>query len=441
MKLSEMEQGRESVGTAQGGSAGVTERINNPESVASPGSAGPVIGGANGTGRWIEWSLWTGAVVAVLCMATFLPAGNDASDYLAALRGNSSLAYSPLFMIPTVAVAKLLPLWLTVGLFGLAYFSGWLTQLWVGMQYATLNERRSLRYIVPILVFFPGLLVSDAITAGNLAYILYGLMLAAAAYGLRHQRWNWFYMAVLASACVKVHLLTMLAIPLLCGRRQWMRAAFAGSVGVSLYALQARIWPQAFQVYVNSLNLLSHSRHDFGCGPVGNLARILHILGLPYELPCALFYGLYATALFLFLRRISRLYKDQRISIDAWAPVMLIGVILLNPRIQSYDVAAVSLPMALIVWRTLHASDGSIRRPRLIGVAMLLLAFNVFVEINEDVFPILTDAWKYAEMILLLGVFATGVGRLLREAKPAPLDSPSYDIEGVPEAEMLTLDA
>jgi hypothetical protein len=437
MKLSGMEQARGPVSFAQGGSTCVTEPTKNPEPVASSIFAG----GADRGGRWIEWSLWVGAAVSVLCMAIFLPAGNDAKDYLVALRGNSSLAYSPLFMIPTVAVARLLPLWLTVALFGLAYFSGWLTQLWVGMQYATLDERRVLRYVVPNLVFFPGLLVSDAITAGNLAYILYGLMLAALAYGVKRERWNWFYLAVLAAACVKVHLLTMLAIPLLCGRRQWMRTVLTGSVGVSLYALQARIWPQAFDVYVNSLNLLSHSRHDFGCGPVGNLARILQLFGLPHEIPCMLFYGVYATVLFLLLLRLSRLYREQRISLESWAPVMLIGVILLNPRIQSYDVAAVSVPMALIVWRALHDSEGSIRKPMLIGAAALLIAFNVFVEINEDVFPILTDAWKYAEMFLLLGVFASGVGLLLKEAKLVPFDSPSYGMEGVPQAEMFTLDA
>ena len=58
-----------------------------------------------------------------------------------------------------------------VAVFGVAYFSGWLLQVWVGMQCATPDERRILRYAAPIMAFFPGLLISDVIVSGNLAYI------------------------------------------------------------------------------------------------------------------------------------------------------------------------------------------------------------------------------------------------------------------------------
>ena len=138
--------------------------------------------------------LWAGAAVAVVCMGIFLPFCWDAKDYLLAIRQYSayvngqeisSLAYSPMFLIPTLSIATLLPLWLTVALFGAAYVSGYLTQIWVGMGLADDNERKVLRFIAPVIAFFPGLLISDVITSGNMAYILYGLMLAAAALGWR----------------------------------------------------------------------------------------------------------------------------------------------------------------------------------------------------------------------------------------------------------------
>jgi len=395
---------------------------------ALPGKAAPAKRGWKAAEGWNGWGvqlLWLGAACSVVAMALFTPYGCDAKSYLEAIRQytayihgqeSSSLAYSPLFLIPAAGLARLMPLWLVTALYVFAYCSGWLTQLWAGMQLATPEERRILSYAAPVITFFPGLLISDVFVAGNIAYILYGLMLAAAVQGWKRGRWNWFYLAVLAAACVKIQLLTMLAIPLLCGRRQWMRAVTTGAIGVSLYALQSRIWPQAFQVYVNSLKLMSQSRRDFGCGPVGNLARILQRSGVPHEIPCIVLYACYATGLFLLLLRLARLYRERRICFESWAPVMLLGVVLLSPRIQSYDVAAVSLPMAILAWRSLHKAGRSPSRAVVIGSATALLALNVMVEANEDWVTVLPEAWKYAEMFLMLGIFAFGVRGILKEA-------------------------
>lgn len=384
--------------------------------------------------------LWLGAAGAIIGMAIFLPFGWDAKDYLSALQQYSayvnghatfSLAYSPLFMIPVLSVAKLLPLWLAITLFGLAYLTGWLAQVRVGMQFATPDERNILRCVAPVIAFFPGLLVSDVIASGNLAYILYGLVLASAAVGWKRQRWIWFYLAVLVAACVKVQLLTMLAIPLLCGKRQGMRATLTGVAGLGLYALQFRLWPQAFQAYLSSLKVMSQSSRDFGCGPAGNLARVLQSLGMPYETPCIVFYAAYAIVLFLILLSLSRLYREHRISFESWVPVMLLGVVLLNPRILTYDVAAVSLPMALIAWRFLRG-DGKHSRPNLvIASALALLAVNVFVELNEDWITVLPHAWKYLDMCLMVGIFAVGVRHLLQEAG---VEWPAY----LPETELVS---
>ena len=370
-------------------------------------------------GRWVVRLLWLGAVCSMVGMANFLvfgSLGSDAKDYLSALHGSSSLPYSPLFIIPASGLAKLLPLWLMISLFGVAYILGWLTELWVGMQCATPEERKVLRYVAPVIAFFPGLLVSDAIATGNIAYILYGMMLAGAVVGWKRGHWNWFYLAVLMSSCVKVHLLTMLVIPLLCGRRQWMRALATSTIGLSLYALQSRIWPQAFDVYLNTLKTMSHSKHEFGCGPVGNLARVLQGFGVSYELPCVLFYAVYAIALFLLLLWISRLHREGRICFESWAPVMLVGVVLLNPRILCYDVAAVSLPMVILVWRSLHENGQSPRRFILIGAAVAWFTLNVLVEVNEDFVTVFPYLWRYLEMFLMLGIFAIGVRQVMKEA-------------------------
>ncbi|MDR3764580.1 MAG: hypothetical protein P4M01_10830 [Acidobacteriota bacterium] len=340
----------------------------------------------------------------------------DGRDYLKALRGEGTLAYSPLFLNPTLHIARMMPLWLVVGLFGLAYCGGWLIQLWAGMQCATPEERRILRYAAPVLTFFPGLLISDVIAAGNLAYILYGIVLLAMVVGWRRQNWTWFYLAILAVACVKIHLLTMLAIPVLCAKRQWWRAVATGVAGVALYAVQPLLWPQQFQAYAHTLQGMSHSRRDFGCAPVGNLARVLHLMQMPYDVLCLVFYLVFAAGLFGLLFWLSRLYREGRIRFESWAPVMLIGVILLDPRVQSYDIAAISLPMALLALRMLRGQDGKLWHPLVWGAGAAWLVLNIVQEVNEDVVTVLPDSWKYLEMAILLGVFASGVRMLLAEA-------------------------
>jgi hypothetical protein len=375
-----------------------------------------------------EYLLWTAAALALVGMVIFLPSASDAKDYVAALSNFSgylegsatySLAYSPLFLIPVLAGFLLLPFWLTVVLYVVAYLSGWLTQLWAGLQCATDGERKMLRYVMPVLMFFPGFLVCDVFTAGNIAYILYGLILAAAVPGWKRNQWRWFYVAVLAAACAKVPLLTMLAIPILSGRRQSLPAVGAGVIGVSLYSLQGWLWPGPFRTYANSIQAMAHSQRDFGCSVVGNLAHVLWGLHLPYESLCVVLYGVYAVALFAYLGKLSMLYWKQRICFESWTPVMLIGVILLSPRIQAYDVAAVTLPMAIVVWRALHGPDGKLRKRWAFAAGIALLGLNLAVESVEVVMALSGRGsyyWRSAEMLVLLVVFHVGVRGLMREA-------------------------
>jgi hypothetical protein len=233
--------------------------------------------------------------------------------------------------------------------------------------------------------------------------------------GWKREDWSWFYLVVLGASCVKVQTLTLLAIPLLCSRnRQWLKACSTAVVALALYGVQARIWPEAFRFYLSTLKVHAQERQDFGCGPVGTLARVLQQNGVAYSTPCVLFYLVYGAALFLLLLWFAKQYRAQKISFSSWMPVMLMGVVLLNPRIQPYDVAWLSLPMLLLAWRAVQSPDGK-RIALWIGAAVLL-GMNVFVEVSEDFVSILPDSWKYLEMILLLGIFGIGAVNLWREA-------------------------
>lgn len=375
---------------------------------------------------WVEKALWIGAALSVIGMLIWLPHCWDAADYRAAMEHVSSyihgeqrvsLVYSPLAMIPTLSIAHLLPEWPVIALFWLTYLGGWIAQTWAGLQLVQGTEFRLLRCAAPVLAFFPGLLLSDVIISGNIAYVLYGLMFVAAVYGWRHEHWSWFYLAVLLAACVKVHMLTMLAIPLLCARRPWRPALLTVAATAGLYVMQWKLWPGAFQTYLNSLATMSHSSRDFGCGPAGNVARVLHRFAIPYQVASITVYAIYALTLFAFLFWMASLYRRQQIRAEHWIPVMLIGVLLFNPRILTYDAAAFSLPILLVVWRTLCGPDGRVRKPALFATIALLLAMNAFIEMNEDFVRVWQDAWKYLEMGVLFVVFGCGVRALLQEAR------------------------
>ena len=376
--------------------------------------------------RSVESALWAGSIVAILGMAVFLPFAWDASRYLAALasypsyilgEGGVSLPYSPLAMIPTMTITRSLPHWLLIVLFSMLYVAGWMAITWAGVQLANGRERKLVRCAAPVLAFFPGLLVTDVIVSGNIAYILYGMMLTAVVYGWRSGRWRWFYLAVLVASCFKAQMVTMLAIPLLCGRRAWRPTLVTGAGVLGLYYLQSRIWPGPFRIYLNSLRQLTHSSTDLGYGMVGNLARLFPVWN---QVVSVALYAIYALALFAMLLWLAGLYRQGRIRFASWVPVMLLGVLLLNPRIVSYDAAAFTLPMLLVGLRALRDRNGELRRRALMLAGTVLLVANVLVEINEDVVTVWPDLWNYVEMCVLLTVFGFGVRGLLKEAGSEP---------------------
>ena len=185
-----------------------------------------------------------GAVVALVVMASVGSVGWDAQGYwkaiqtvhhhsdpyaedLAALQAfHNRLAsnpverqpfvyvYSPM-TLPLLRLLAVFPRWLLGLLYWGAVATGALLQLWAGFQMADQRERRWLALMLPAIIFFPGLVTDDAILSGNVAYLLYGAILAAATAGWKHGRWSWYYIAVLAASVFKTPFLVFLAFPVL----------------------------------------------------------------------------------------------------------------------------------------------------------------------------------------------------------------------------------
>src|SRR5208337_3809018 len=100
--------------------------------------------------------------------------------------------YPPL----TLLLLRLLegfPGWVLAVGYGALVAVGALTQLWAGFQMADRDERRWLALMLPAVIFFPGLITDDVILSGNVAYVLYGAMLAASVPGWKRGNWRWYY--------------------------------------------------------------------------------------------------------------------------------------------------------------------------------------------------------------------------------------------------------
>lgn len=318
--------------------------------------------------------------------------------------------YSPI-TLPLLRLVGTLPPVLYIPGYWLVYAAGVFAQIWVAMQATELKEQRYFAFLAPAAAFFPGLLQHDAVMSGNLAFILYGLILLTALLGWRRGRWHWFYLAVLIASCFKIPFLSLLAIPVLSARRQWIQAGITGAAGVGLFTVQHWIWPSYFHNYLHALELIFSYDHGFGVGPAGLVSSGLMNAGLPYSAG-TIFYFLFAVPLFGLLLLLSRRFLSGDLSLEQWIPVMLTGVFLLSPRIQEYDVAPLALLMALILWRAISSFTSSTR-----AIAFCL---SFFVLINAAVIfinsiDIADYYWNRIEGFILVGTFAAGSWNLLRQ--------------------------
>jgi hypothetical protein len=219
---------------------------------------------------------------------------------------------------------------------------------------------------------------------------------------------------------VKAPLLSLTAIPVFSARRQWARAGATVVAGTALFAMQPMIWPTLFRHYLQAVELQFSYNRDFGCSPAGLFSGVLFDRGIPYSPASMIFYLCYAVPLLGILLWLSREYLRGAFLLRQWVPVLLVGVILLNPRLIEYDVAPLAIPLALIGWRSLR-SLVSARKAVLVSCLAFVVA-NGFA----------LTGWEVRKLIdgpLLVVFFAAGSWRLVRQTRDNKLvPSPSTDV-------------
>ncbi len=318
-----------------------------------------------------------------------------------------SYVYSPI-TLPVLRALGHVPRGALISGYWAVYIAGVLAAVSVAVSFARAQERSAVLYVAGVATFFPGLLANGTVLGGNVAYILYGAVLVAALRGWRTNRWLLFHAAVLLASCVKAPLLSLALIPALSGQTQWRSSLVTMGAGVALFVSQMFIWPTLFHHFLEAVELQFSLNHDFGCSPAGLAGQILYHYGLPYSPESSLVYAAYALPVTVMLFYLSRRYLRGAFTLEQWAPVMLLGIILLNPRILEYDVAPITIPMVLVCWRV----TSSLARKRIVisGLSVCFVVLNAMS----------LYSWEWRKAIdgpLLTALFCGGCWLLMRNAE------------------------
>jgi hypothetical protein len=381
-------------------------------------------------------ALWAAMAVALLAMTSTGPVGWDALTYWKAIEvarhgGDPYVAgiavqqafqdkpvagaalpvtyvYSPM-TLPLLRLLTHVPAWLLGALYGAAIVTGALLVLWAGFKMADEEEQRWLKFVLPAVVFFPGLVTDDVLLSANVVYVLYGIVFAAAVPGWKRGRWFWYYAAVLVTSIFKAPLLTLLAFPVLVGRRQWLPAGVTAGAGLFLFGVQGFIWPELFHEYLLAVKLQFDWNHDFGYGPGGLLGKILWYRGIPYSPATTIFYLVFGVALCAVLAVLRRRVQVGRIARRDWVAMAMFCTLLFNPRIMKYDLAPFTVPMLLIGWRALRGQSEDARSERNAAVVAGLAGL-----LAVNVITVAGPSWAPVELIALLVTFVLGSRQLYR---------------------------
>ena len=322
--------------------------------------------------------------------------------------------YTPI-TLPLLHLLSFAPRMAAAGGYCLLYVLGVLIQLWMTARLAEESERSLILCFLPWVIHFPGLLFFCIVQSGNISYMLYALVLAACWRGWRRDRWLAFYFAVLIASCCKPPYLTLLAIAPLSTRRQWIPSGIAAFCGFALYGAQSLLWPEQYRTYLLAMQRVFTFNRDFGCSPAGRLAALLNAHGSPYALAGIIVYLLQTMLLLSALLWFFRAYEQGRIQRAQWLPVMLLGVLLLNPRVNEYDIVSFTIPMVLVCCRIFQEY----------GMHPVRSFLFFWLGVSVLAFSLLRHSFKGLECLLLMAIMIAGFLLLWRQSRTGNITSVS----------------
>ena len=268
--------------------------------------------------------------------------------------------------------------------------------------------------LMAILLFFasPRFTGALALCSMNVATILYCLAFVGAIPGLRRNRWRWFYLAVFLAASIKITFLALLLLPLLAGRRQWLRSIACGVGVVAANLLEKVLIPTLYGGYQWSLQQGILAQQQFGYGVFGIVASYHHKqrtgAGLAAYVVAGVMALLVLGSMFLLKRRLARNARETGANDPdvngQWLALVVTAIILVNPRVMQYDID-IALLAGFVLWVYVLRA-----RRLLVLMTMLFLPSLVvpYVVLNPHLHGI------YSSLLVVAG-FGMGCWRLWTE--------------------------
>jgi len=272
-------------------------------------------------------------------------------------------------------------------------------------------RKRWLGPLFALLLFFasPRFTGILALCGVNVASTLYCLAFVAAIPGLKKNRWEWLYLAVFLAAIIKITFLVLLLLPLLAGKRQWVRSIACGVAVIAANLAEAQLWPDLYSGYQWSLRQGILLQQQFGYGVFGIAATYHHRKGTPVGIaPYVVSVGLTLAMLGMLLvlrRRLER--AGETVARNGnWMALVVVMLILANPRQMQYD-RDIALFAGFVLW--VYAT-----RTRNV------LALMVWLFLPSLVVPLVVlnpHMHGIYETLLVLAAFGVGYWRMWRESR------------------------
>lgn len=255
------------------------------------------------------------------------------------LPGELPFIYPPIFLIVAHWLARLLTPALGWKLYLLAHMASVLGVPFVLRRFYLRSMGNVEAFALYLLT--PGLAAEVVFFAGNIASLFYFAALLAAVPGLSDNRWYWFYVVTGLASATKISFLVLLLMPLFAGTGQFVASGITAAATFAMYFAQ-RLWaPQLYQQFQAALTRMTFTYRNYGEAPFGMTANLLsrfHVQG--FALPGivqAIFAGTICWVLW-------RLRGERNARDEAWLSLIIIAIVLVNPRMEVYDETTALLP-------------------------------------------------------------------------------------------------
>jgi len=209
------------------------------------------------------------------------------------------------------------------------------------------------RQIVALLCFAPLIaFMTTVFWSGNIHVVWYFAALCAALPGLRRNQWLWYYVVAFLAMVNQPIFALLLLLPLFTSWGQYLGSAITCVAAGCAYLLEMLLAPNLYHQFKASAVAHLAASRDFGGGVFGILAYVfarLHHFGTVVPGAIQVLFSAAVLGCLLWLR--PRVDPGDR----RWLALIVLAMVLMNPRIMTYDAVIALVPACFFLIFTVRS--------------------------------------------------------------------------------------